>query len=82
LACAEDRLRRVNYEILGNTDTFLHALVLPRYRWEEAERAKMPVFLYPKENWTATEHQYDETRHVPLRAAIKENLVQLATTAV
>lgn len=80
LACAGDGLRRVNYEILGNTDTFLHAHVFPRYQWEEAERVTMPVFLYPNENWAATERQYDETRHGALRAVIKEHLERLAAT--
>jgi diadenosine tetraphosphate (Ap4A) HIT family hydrolase len=32
LACSQKGLLRVNYEILGNTDTFLHAHVFPRYR--------------------------------------------------
>lgn len=82
LACAGDGLRRVNYEILGNTDAFLHAHVFPRYDWEPAERVTMPVFLYPKENWTAVEHQYDDSRHGNLRAAIKEDLERLAATAV
>lgn len=25
--------RRINYEILGNTDVFLHAHIFPRYEW-------------------------------------------------
>jgi diadenosine tetraphosphate (Ap4A) HIT family hydrolase len=29
--------RRINYEILGNLDAFLHAHVRPRYDWEPAE---------------------------------------------
>ena len=32
--------RRINYEILGNTDVFLHAHIFPRYEWEEEERKK------------------------------------------
>lgn len=34
---------RINYDILGNTDNFLHAHVFPRYLTESAERLKMPV---------------------------------------
>jgi diadenosine tetraphosphate (Ap4A) HIT family hydrolase len=82
LACKEDGLRRVNYEILGNTDTFLHAHIFPRFDWEEAERVKRPVFLYPRENWTAAENQYDETRHGALRKAIKRHLESLASVIV
>ncbi|MFB7506882.1 HIT family protein, partial [Streptomyces broussonetiae] len=44
-------LRRVNLEILGNTDPFLHAHVWPRYEWEPAELVGKPVWLYPPERW-------------------------------
>lgn len=43
--------RRVNVEILGNTDAFLHAHVWPRYEWEPAEIVGKPVWLYPADNW-------------------------------
>ncbi|WP_201788867.1 hypothetical protein [Amycolatopsis orientalis] len=43
--------RRVNLEILGNTDPFLHAHVWPRYDWEPADVARRPVWLYPAEKW-------------------------------
>jgi len=38
---------RINYEILGNTDAYLHAHIIPRYDWEEDSLRKMPVWLYP-----------------------------------
>ena len=39
-ACRErdPAFRRVNLEILGNRDDFLHAHVWPRYEWEPPER--------------------------------------------
>ena len=43
---------RVNLEILGNTDPFLHAHVWPRYSWEPPELVGKPVWLYPETNWT------------------------------
>ncbi|MEY9964881.1 diadenosine tetraphosphate (Ap4A) HIT family hydrolase [Streptacidiphilus sp. MAP12-16] len=43
--------RRVNLEILGNTDGFLHAHVWPRFEWEHSELVGHPVWLYPLENW-------------------------------
>ncbi|KFU80893.1 Diadenosine tetraphosphate (Ap4A) hydrolase [Amycolatopsis lurida] len=46
--------RRVNLEILGNTDPFLHAHVWPRYDWEPADVVGRPVWLYPVENWAAS----------------------------
>ena len=38
--------RRINYEILGNSDTALHAHVFPRYSWELEELANGPVYGY------------------------------------
>ncbi len=38
---------RVNLEILGNTDGFLHAHVWPRYAWEPADLVRLPVWLHP-----------------------------------
>ncbi|WP_409494542.1 HIT family protein [Amycolatopsis sp. cmx-11-12] len=46
--------RRVNLEILGNTDPFLHAHVWPRYDWEPADKVGRPVWLYPVENWASS----------------------------
>jgi diadenosine tetraphosphate (Ap4A) HIT family hydrolase len=65
--------RRVNLEILGNADAFLHAHVWPRYEWEPSGRMMRPVWLYPEERWrdetTALGHQHDT-----LRASIKNYL--------
>src|SRR6476620_7182004 len=35
---ADGSFRRLNFDILGNTDEFLHAHVWPRYDWEPVER--------------------------------------------
>ncbi|MEV5876284.1 diadenosine tetraphosphate hydrolase [Streptomyces sp. NPDC052101] len=43
--------RRVNLEILGNTDPFLHAHVWPRFEWEAPELVGKPVWLYPQDRW-------------------------------
>ena len=48
---ADSAFRRVNLEILGNADAFLHAHVWPRYEWEPPEIVQRPVWLYPVENW-------------------------------
>lgn len=37
--------RRVNLEILGNTDPFLHAHVWPRFEWEPSDVVGRPVWL-------------------------------------
>lgn len=44
--------RRVNVEILGNTDAFLHAHIWPRYEWEPTDVIGRPVWLYPPERWS------------------------------
>ena len=80
-ACADGGLRRINYEILGNTDHYLHAHVFPRYEWEPAERIGHPVFNYPREYRTLPEHQFDERRHGDLRRSIKQHLEQLMAQA-
>ncbi len=47
----DDGYRRVNVEILGNTDAFLHTHIWPRYKWEPPEIVTKPVWLYPAERW-------------------------------
>lgn len=44
--------RRVNLEVLGNTDGFLHAHVWPRFEWEPADLVGRPVWLRPCDSWT------------------------------
>ena len=70
--------RRVNLEILGNTDPFLHAHVWPRYDWEPDDLVRMPVWLYPRDSWSAPEHALGP-RHDPLRAAIGAELDRSAS---
>lgn len=69
--------RRVNIEILGNTDPFLHTHIWPRYDWEPDELRGRPVWLYPGSRW------HDPTaalgaRHDALRAAITAELARNA----
>ena len=70
---ADPAFERVNLEILGNDDAFLHAHVWPRYRWEPSGLLQRPVWLYPVEKWrdeaTALGHE-----HVALRVAIASYL--------
>ncbi|NYE95793.1 diadenosine tetraphosphate (Ap4A) HIT family hydrolase [Psychromicrobium silvestre] len=50
-AAADPDFLRVNIEILGNADPYLHAHVFPRYGWEPEELRRRPVWLYPESNW-------------------------------
>ena len=65
--------RRVNLEILGNTDAFLHAHVWPRYGWEPPELVGKPVWLYPPDRWKDPEHVLSP-RHDALRERITRAL--------
>ncbi|HWC36556.1 MAG TPA: diadenosine tetraphosphate hydrolase [Mycobacteriales bacterium] len=74
-ACAEadPEVLRVNVEILGNTDAYLHAHVWPRYAWEPAEHRSRPVWLYPAEHW-ADEDTALNDGHDALRESIGRHL--------
>lgn len=66
---ADPAFRRVNLEILGNADAFLHAHVWPRYDWEPPELLRGPVWLYPAEKWRDPETALGP-RHNDLRNEI------------
>ncbi len=74
---ADPAFRRINIDILGNTDAFVHAHVWPRYEWEPAELLRKPVWLYDAANWsdpvTALRPRHDE-----LRAGIARDLKRLS----
>ncbi|WP_291291145.1 hypothetical protein [Enterococcus sp.] len=69
---------RVNYDILGNTDQFLHAHVFPRYLWEKEERRSKPVWLYSASHWTSPLDAYDEEKHLVIRQRIAAYLNDFA----
>lgn len=69
--------QRLNYEIFGNTDPFLHAHVLPRYAWEPAESLSRPVSLYPRELRHALQYQFAEATHGQLKARLTTVLREL-----
>ncbi|MFI8292284.1 HIT family protein [Streptomyces sp. NPDC085614] len=65
--------RRVNLEILGNTDPFLHAHVWPRYAWEPAGLVGRPVWLYPDDRWSDERYRLGPA-HEELRSEIGREL--------
>ncbi len=69
--------RRVNVEILGNADAFLHAHVWPRYAWEPAELVRKPVWLYSPGRWSDRAHALGP-QHDGLRAELAAELAALA----
>lgn len=68
--------RRMNYEILGNTDAYLHAHLFPRYEWEPPEHVGRPVWLYDPEEFYAAEAAL-APQHDELRGRIVTELVRL-----
>lgn len=70
--------RRVNLEILGNTDPFLHVHVWPRFDWEPADMAGAPVWLYPRERWSDEQFGLGP-QHDVLRDAISSELDRLGS---
>ncbi|MFE9663250.1 HIT family protein [Streptomyces sp. NPDC005955] len=71
--------RRVNLEILGNKDPFLHAHVWPRYAWEPEEHVTVPVWSYPRARWADPRHQL-AARHDRVREAISSALDRTRAT--
>lgn len=74
---ADPLFRRINIDVLGNADAFVHAHIWPRYEWEPTELISRPVWLYDHAQWsdpsTALNH-----RHDALRAGITRHLRALA----
>ena len=62
--------RRINLEIQGNTDAFLHAHVTPRYEWEPDDVVGWPAALH---HWT--ERVHDEHATGPQHDALRAELV-------
>jgi diadenosine tetraphosphate (Ap4A) HIT family hydrolase len=80
-ASRDNGLRRINYEILGNSLSLLHGHVHPRYEWEPAERITGPVWRYAKEERNDPAVAYDDEKHGALRAAITAELERLLAVA-
>ena len=77
-ARSDPAFRRINLEIQGNHDAFLHAHVWPRYEWEGPDHTWRPVALHPIERWRSPE---PETvlgpQHDGLRSALVTELDRL-----
>jgi diadenosine tetraphosphate (Ap4A) HIT family hydrolase len=80
-ACKPHGLRRMNYEVLGNSLHVLHGHVHPRYEWEPPDKITGPVWRYPKEVRNAPECAYSDEEHRELRAAITAELESLIERA-
>ncbi|WP_240801702.1 diadenosine tetraphosphate hydrolase [Streptomyces sp. A1136] len=81
IACRgpETGLRRLNYEVSGNSWHHLHGLVHPRYDWEPAHLRRGPVWRYG-DTRTAPEHS-PRPRHDGLRADLTRALTDVLAEA-
>ena len=80
-ACRDRALRRMNYEILGNSMPWLHGHVHARYDWEPPDKIGMPVWCYPEAERNAPEHAYSDAKHGELRARITTELERVMAAA-
>ena len=70
--------RRINYEILGNTEPELHAHIFPRYADEPEDRRRMPVWFY---DWKSAP-AFSEATHGALKKRIEEGIRKRANTPI
>ena len=77
----DPQLRRINVEVQGNTDAFLHAHVTPRYTWEPADVVGWPAALHHWTGRVGEEHALGP-QHDGLRAELVVEIdAELAATA-
>ena len=80
-ACRDNGLRRINYEVLGNSLPVLHGHVHARYDWEPPEMVGGPVWRYPQDERNDPACAYSDANHGELRAAIAAELHRLIERA-
>ncbi len=80
-ACRDNGLRRINYEVLGNSLPVLHGHVHARYDWEPPDMAAGPVWRYPQPERNDPACAYSDAKYGALRAAIAVELHGLTERA-
>jgi diadenosine tetraphosphate (Ap4A) HIT family hydrolase len=80
-ACRDNGLRRINYEVLGNSLPILHGHVHARYDWEPPDRIGGPVWQYPQDERNDPTCAYSDKTHGELRTAITAELHGLTERA-
>jgi diadenosine tetraphosphate (Ap4A) HIT family hydrolase len=81
LACRPLGLRRINYEVLGNSVPLLHAHVHARYDWEPAELISHPVWAYASGVRNDPAYAYNDREHGDLRGTIRAELERVMRSA-
>lgn len=68
--------RRVNIEVLGNMDDYVHAHIFPRYQWEPDDLPYRPVWHYDPANWSDPTTALSSA-HDALRQCITDEITDL-----
>lgn len=63
---------RINYEILGNSETALHAHVFPRFATEPEEKRRKPVWFYDWKGASPFDPKRDQELMDKIATAIKQ----------
>ena len=71
--------RRINYEILGNHDNYLHAHLFPRFETEDVRFMDKPVYLYPVHLLNSS--PFDLVLHGKLIGEIRRELTEWITSS-
>jgi len=77
----DQQFRRINLEIQGNSDHFLHAHVTPRYEWEPADLVGWPAALHRWEKRVNPEASALGPQHDALRADLVAEIDRLVEDA-
>ena len=67
--------KRINYEILGNTEEALHAHIFPRYSTEPPEMQCRPVWFYSREH--RDNFEFNVGLHSGLMNELREEILKL-----
>src|SRR5205823_4407987 len=67
-ACGPHGLRRISYEVLGDSMPVLHGHVHGRYRWDPPDMIGGPVWRYPQDVRDGPGCAYSDAMHGELRA--------------
>jgi len=66
------KARRINYEILGNSEPELHAHIFPRFESEPAEKRRMPAWFYDWKNAP----QFSPDEHGELQRKLRDAIMK------
>lgn len=65
---------RINYQILGNLDPFLHAHICPRYQWEKPDLRSGPIEYYNKTKGPMFDLERDRGLMIKVQKAIESRV--------